>query len=173
MTDKMFGQNFLSPVEFQFTIKRMPTVQYYVQSINIPGISSGFTEQQTPFRNTYRHGDKLTYDDLTITIAVDENLTGYMETYSWLKALTKPEEFEQYTGLLGADGDGLYSDATLTVVNSSKKPNIEITFADIFPTFIGAITMNTASSDVPIITCDLTFKYNHFKIKSPGNEIAS
>ncbi len=51
--------------------------------------------------------------------------------------------------------------------------NIEITFSDLFPVSIGAITMNTASSDVPIITCDLTFKYNHFKIKSPGNEIAS
>jgi hypothetical protein len=173
MTEKMYGQNFLSPVEFQFTIKRMPTVQYYVQSINIPAISSGFTEQVTPFRNTYRHGDKLTYDDLSITIAVDENLTSYMETYSWLKALTKPEEFDQYAGLIGADGDGLYSDATLTVLNSSKKSNIEISFSDMFPTFIGAITMNTASSDVPIITCDLTFKYNSFKIKSPGNEIAS
>ena len=68
----MLGQNFLSPVEFQFSIKRMPTVQYYVQSINIPSISSGFTEQVTPFRNTYRHGDKLTYDDLFLTIVVDE-----------------------------------------------------------------------------------------------------
>jgi len=173
MTEKMFGQNFLSPVEFQFVIERMPTVQYYVQAISIPGISSGFTEQITPFRNTYRHGDKLTYDDLTITIAVDENLTSYMETYSWLKALTKPEEFEQYAGLLGADGDGLYSDATLTVLNSSKAPNIEITFSDLFPTFIGAINMNTASTDVPVITCDLTFKYNQFKIKSPGNTVAS
>jgi len=144
-----------------------------VQSINIPSISSGFTEQVTPFRNTYRHGDKLTYDDLFLTIVVDENLTSYMETYSWLKALTKPEEFEQYTGLLGADGDGLYSDATLTVLNSSKKSNIEITFSDMFPISIGAITMNTASGDVPVITCDLTFKYNSFKIKSPGNSIAS
>jgi len=169
----MLGQNFLSPVEFQFSIKRMPTVQYYVQSINIPSISSGFTEQVTPFRNTYRHGDKLTYDDLFLTIVVDENLTSYMETYSWLKALTKPEEFEQYTGLLGADGDGLYSDATLTVLNSSKKSNIEISFSDMFPISIGAITMNTASGDVPVITCDLTFKYNSFKIKSPGNSIAS
>ena len=173
MTDKMFGQNFLSPVEFQFSIKRMPTVQYYVQSINIPSISSGFTEQATPFRNTYRHGDKLTYDDLFLTIVVDENLTSYMETYSWLKALTKPEEFDQYKGLLGADGDGLYSDATLTVLNSSKKPNIEISFSDMFPISIGAITMNTSSGDVPVITCDLTFKYNSFKIKSPGNSIAS
>ena len=169
----MLGQNFLSPVEFQFSIKRMPTVQYYVQSINIPSISSGFTEQVTPFRNTYRHGDKLTYDDLFLTIVVDENLTSYMETYSWLKALTKPEEFEQYKGLLGADGDGLYSDSTLTVLNSSKKPNIEISFSDMFPISIGAITMNTSSGDVPVITCDLTFKYNSFKIKSPGNSIAS
>src|SRR6056300_948157 len=154
----MLGQNFLSPVEFQFTIERMPTVQYYIQSINIPAISSGYTEQQTPFKNTYRHGDKLTYDDLYMTVAVDENMSSYLETWGWLKALTKPEEFEQYANLL--DGDGLYSDATLHVLNSSKNPNIKIQFADLFPITVGAINLTTTSSDVPVPTVDLTFKYN-------------
>lgn len=161
----MQGQNFLSPVEFQFTILRMPTVQYYVQSVNIPAISSGYTEQQTPFKITYRHGDKLTYDDLFLTIAVDENMKGYLETWAWLKALTKPEEFAQYTNLL--DGDGLYSDATLTILNSNKNSNIVIKFADMFPVSVGAITMSTNQQDVPVVTCDLTFKYNKYDIISP------
>lgn len=167
----MQGPNFLSPVEFAFNIQRMPTVQYYIQSINIPGISSGFTEQVTPFRNTFRHGDKLTYDDLYITIAVDENLRGYLETWAWLKALTKPEEFEQYSGLIA--GDGLYSDATLTIVNSSKNPNIKIKFLDMFPISVGAITMTTTTSDVPVVTCDLTFKYNRYEIITEDTTVTS
>lgn len=168
----MQGQNFLSPVEFQFTITRMPTVQYYVQSINIPAISSGYTEQITPFKNTYRHGDKLTYDDLYLTIAVDEDMKGYLETWAWLKALTKPEEFEQYADILGSN-DGLYSDATLTILTNSKNPNIQIKFADLFPISVGAITMSTTSSDVPIVTCDLTFKYNKYDIISPIGTITA
>lgn len=167
----MQGQNFLSPVEFTFTINRMPTVQYYVQSVNIPGISSGFTEQPTPFKVTYRHGDKLTYDDLYLTVAVDENMTSYLETWGWLKALTKPEEFQQYTNLL--DGDGLYSDATLYILNSSKNPNIRINFADLFPVSVGAITLATASSDVPVPTVDLTFKYNKYTIDVLNTTITS
>lgn len=162
----MQGQNFLSPVEFVFTISRLPTVQYYVQSVNIPAISSGYTEQVTPFKNTYRHGDKLTYDDLYLTIAIDEDMKGYLETWAWLKALTKPEDFAQYQEIFGST-QGLYSDATLTVLNSSKNANIRIKFADLFPVSVGAITMSTTSTDVPIVTCDLTFKYNKYDIESP------
>jgi hypothetical protein len=165
----MQGQNFLSPVEFKFTINRMPTVQYYIQSINIPAISSGYTEQITPFKNTYRHGDKLTYDDLYMTVAVDENMESYLETWGWLLGLTKPEEFDQYANLL--DGDGLYSDATLHILNSSKNNNIEVKFADLFPISVGAITLNTALSDVPVPTVDLTFKYNKYSISVTGTTI--
>jgi hypothetical protein len=159
----MQGQNFLSPVEFNFIIERMPTVQYYVQSVNIPAISSGYTEQVTPFKNTYRHGDKLTYDDLYLTVAVDENMSGYLETWTWLLGLTKPETFDQFKLL--QDGDGLYSDATLHILNSNKNSNIKIKFADLFPISVGAITLNTALSDVPITTVDLTFKYNKYSIE--------
>jgi hypothetical protein len=167
----MQGQNFLSPVEFQFVIDRMPTVQYYIQAINIPAISSGYTEQITPFKNTYRHGDKLTYDDLYLTVAVDENMTSYLETWGWLKALTKPEEFDQYSNLL--DGDGLYSDATLHIVNSSKNPNIKIKFEDLFPISVGAISLATTTSDVPVPTVDLTFKYNKYSIEVSDTKITA
>ena len=168
----MQGQSFLSPVEFQFIIDRMPTVQYYIQSVNIPAISSGYTEQITPFKNTYRHGDKLTYDDLYMTVAVDENLSSYLETWSWLKALTKPEEFQQYANILGST-DGLYSDATLIILNNFKNPNIRIKFADLFPTTVGAITLATTSSDVPVPTVDLTFKYNKYSIEVQDTSVTA
>lgn len=168
----MQGQSFLSPVEFQFVIDRMPTVQYYIQSVNIPAISSGYTEQITPFKNTYRHGDKLTYDDLYMTVAVDENLSSYLETWSWLKALTKPEEFQQYANILGST-DGLYSDATLIILNNFKNPNISIKFADLFPTTVGAITLSTTSSDVPVPTVDLTFKYNKYSVEVQDTSVTA
>jgi hypothetical protein len=155
-------QNFLNPVEFKFNIKRLPSTKFYVQGATIPDISSGVTEQFTPFKTIYRPGDKLTFGDLVLTVAVDENLESYVETWNWLNGLTKPEKFDQYANLLS--GDGLYSDATLTLVTNAKNPNIEVTFYDMFPISVGQITLNTTSTTVEAPTVDLTFKFSSYKI---------
>jgi hypothetical protein len=156
-------QNYLNPVEFKFSIKRLPATKFFVQSAVIPGISSGVTEQYTPFKTLYHHGDKVTFDDLILTVGVDENLGSYLESFNWLIGLTKPESFDQYVSL--KDGDGLYSDATLTLMTNSKNPNIEITFKDLFPTSVGQIALNTTSTTVEVPTTDIVFKYSSYDIK--------
>jgi hypothetical protein len=52
----------------------MPNVEYYVQKATIPSISSGFTNQSSPFKDIYRPGDKLTFSDFTIDVLVDEKM---------------------------------------------------------------------------------------------------
>lgn len=156
-------QNYLNPVEFRFTIKRLPATQFFVQSASVPGINSGTTEQPTPFKNLYRPGDKLTYDDFVVTVIVDEHLESFIETFNWIEGLTKPESFDQYANLI--EGDGLYSDATLTLVTNAKNPNVEITFRDMFPTGLGQITLNTNANSVDVPTVDITFRYNSYDIK--------
>ena len=156
-------QNYLNPTEFRFTIKRLPSTKFFVQTVTVPGISSGVTEQMTPFKTIYRPGDKVTFDDLTLTVVVDENLDSYLETWNWLIALTKPEGYNQYEALVA--GDGVYSDATLTLLSNSKNPNIEITFKDMFPTAVGTIPLNISSTTVDAPTVDLTFKYSSYTIK--------
>lgn len=156
-------QNYLNPVEFRFTIQRLPATKFFVQGATVPSISSGYTEQMTPFKTIYRPGDKVTFDDLTLTVIVDENLDSYIETWNWLTSLTKPENFEQYTNLI--EGDGIYSDATLTLMSSGKNPNIEITFKDMFPTSVGSIPLNISTTTVDAPTVDLTFKYSSYTVK--------
>ena len=159
----MQGQNFLNPIEFQFEVKRLPNVEFYVQSVNIPDISSGVTTQQTPFKNIYRPGDKVEFGDLQITCAIDENMETYKEVWNWLIALTYPNGFEQYQALTEPSGDGLYSDATLIIANSSKNANIEINFRDIFPINIGSIELDTTLSDVTPPRVEFTFKYAYYE----------
>lgn len=158
-------QNFLNPVEFRFQLKRMPNTQFFVQNVTIPDISSGVTEQMTPFKTVYRPGDKVQFGDLTMQIAIDENLGAYLDAWNWLISLTKPEGFEQYADLIGDGGDGVYSDATLTLLTNGKNPNIEFTFIDMFPTSVGGLPLDITNSVPTVPTTDITFRYSSYTIK--------
>jgi hypothetical protein len=160
----MSNLNFLSPIEFRFSVKRLPNVSYNIQSLNIPGITSGITNQPAPFRNIPRHGDKVEYGDLSLEVIIDEEMRAYTETWYWLLGLTSPDGFDQYKSLNNSQ-DGLYSDATLTIMNSNKNPNIEIQFENIFPISIGDISLDTKATDVNPPTTTITFKYMKYVVK--------
>lgn len=161
----MTQQNFLSLSGFKFNIKRLPNVSFFVQGVNIPGVTMNADETPTPFTTIYRVGDRLTWDDLTLTIRSDEDLESFDEIYNWMVAATKAGGFAGYQTLVDSD-DGLYSDATLTILNSKKNSNKIFTFIDIFPITLGGINMDVTSSDMSYATFDVTFKYNTYTITS-------
>lgn len=159
----MIKPNYLSPIEYRFTIKRLPHVSFFVQAVSLPGLSSGENQLPTPFRNIPLHGDKLEYDPLSIDVALDENMQSFIEIRNWLTGLTKPRSFSEYTSLI--EGDGLYSDATLLVMNSSKNPNIEVTFRDLFPISLGTVQFDTRATNVDVIVSSMTFRFTNYDIK--------
>jgi hypothetical protein len=161
----MTQQNFLSPTGFRFNVKRLPNISFFVQSINIPGVSMNPDETPTPFTTMFRLGDRLTYDDLTLTIRSDENLDAFIEIYDWMQSGTKAGGFTAYETIKDSD-DGLYSDGTLMVLNSKKNSNKMFTFRDMFPTLLTSIAMDTTATDISYATFDVTFKYNTYTIES-------
>ena len=82
--------NLLSPVGFRFQIKKLPTVTYFCQSVNIPGISLGEALRATPFVDFSVPGDKVSYDDLSISFLIDEDLSNFLEVFGWMKKLGSP-----------------------------------------------------------------------------------
>lgn len=159
----MIKPNYLSPIETRFTIKRLPNVSFFTQSVNVPGLNLGETVIPTPFKSIIQHGDKLEYDSLNIQVAMDENMNSFIEVRNWIIGLSKPNNFEQYANLQA--GDGVYSDATLIILNSSKNPNIEITFKNLFPTSLGEIAFDTRDTDIPVPVCSMSFKFSEYDLK--------
>ena len=155
--------NFLSPNEFVFTINRLPNLEFYIQSIDVPGISSGFVDRETPLKSIPVSGDKVIYDELVVTAIVDSKLNVYNEISEWIRGLTFPESQSQYARLLASD-EGLYSDATLTILSSKRNPKIDLKFERLFPISIGSIPLNTTSSDVTPPTTSITFRYTTFSV---------
>ena len=165
MARQSLQQNFLSSVGFRFSIKRLPNTSFYVQSANIPGLEGGVSETPNPFKTIYRAGDKVTFNDLIVTVRMDSKLKTYEEIANWMFGLYYPDSFEQFKELEESP-DGPYSDATLTVLTPKGNPMLDFTFKDIFPISLGSLQMDTTVSDVDFLTCDITFKINGFKLTS-------
>lgn len=154
--------NFLSPLGFRFTVRKLPHVVWFVQEVVIPSLSLGEAVQPNPFGYAYQPGDKITYDPLRISFKVDEDMITWTELHEWMVGIGAPESYEQYATNLRRGGDAIISDATLIILNSVKNPKFEITFKDLFPTSLGELRFNSTDSDVNYLTVDATFRYLNF-----------
>lgn len=157
-------QNFLSPTGFRFTIKRLPKVEFYVQGATLPGISMNPTASPTPFKTLRFAGDKLDHETFNLTVRLDEYMESYNEIFNWMVGLTKPDSFDQYKSLAKSD-EGLYSDASLIILDSKGNPGIEVHFKDVFPISLGSISFDTTQSDINYAICEITFEHNGHTVK--------
>lgn len=157
-------QNFLSPIGFRFTIKRLPNVEFFVQGATVPGISMSPTLSATPFKTLRFAGDKLEHETFTITVRLDEYMQSYNEIFNWMIGLTKPDSFDQFKNLKNSD-NGLYSDASLIILDSKGNPGIEVHYKDVFPVSLSSINFDATQTDVNYATCDITFEHNGHTIE--------
>jgi len=161
--------NFVNPLLFKFQIKKTPTTNYFVQSVNIPGISMREVEQPNPFVKIPYGGDHLLFDDLMINYKVDEDLNNYLEIYNWIKSMGFPDNFGQYKSLADlpkTSGEGLVSDISLVILSNARIPTYEVLFRDAFPVSTSSLIFDTTKPDVEFLEASATFRYTSFSIKS-------
>lgn len=161
------NHNFLSPLNFKFQIKKAPHVNFFIQKVNIPGISIGSVSTPNPYVKFQYSGEHIAYEDLSISFKVDEDLNNYLEIHNWLKSLGKPESYEQYANLASKPvytGDGIMSDISVIVLSSTKIANYDVTYRDAFPVSLSSITFTSTDTDVSYLEATATFKYTIYDI---------
>jgi len=155
--------NYLSPLEFQIAIKRIPNVEFFTQKISLPAVNVSPVERSGPMNKVFQTPDKMTYDELSLSFIVDEKMTNYLEIFNWLKGISAPESFDQYRRTNESD-DGLYSDISVMILNSNKNANIEFTFYNCFPTSLSGVELDTTNTDVIYPESSVTFRYDYYEI---------
>ena len=171
MTD--INKSLLNNNNFRLLIDKVPTVEYYVQSVSIP--SMVFLESMMPTRvgiDAYFPGDKVTFSNLSVTFLVDEDLENYKEMYDWMNAIvpvSDPSAYESYvgttkttTGLLSDVENDLnqYSDITIVVNTNKNIPNKFFRFHDAFPISLSGIELQSgAETDAVVATVEFRFTY--------------
>ena len=98
--------DYASPTQFKFSIQKLPKVEYFCTSVNVPGIelSSGGT-QGTMLKDIPLPGNKLTYEPLQMRFIVDENLENFQEIHGWLVGLGYPRDHTEFQNLLASGTD--------------------------------------------------------------------
>lgn len=122
--------------------------------------------QNSPFIDLYAPGDKLTYDYLTVTFLIDEELKAWLEIHDWIRSMAFPRDFNEYKdmGRFVRNASEIsrtpqYSDATLTVLDSKQNAKLRFKFKDCFPTSLSAIVFNTQESPETPLTADVSFRF--------------
>jgi len=157
-------QDYADPTKFKFSIIKLPKVEYFCTAVNLPG-------------------EKLSYDRLTMTFLVDENLENYQEIHGWLRGLGFPGGHNEFKNLLDAGVDrfptsknsvlgdagrskfaaanqgGIFSDATLNILTSKNNPVTEVRFSDVFPISLSGLQYSQQNNDTDYLTASVTFDY--------------
>ena len=168
------NRNFLQPQGFRFQVARAPKV-FFGNSVNIPGITLRTTTQTTPgLKDIDLPGEIIDFEDLTLRFLVDEDLQNYQEIQNWIRGLGFPESLEEIYELqdqkVGTARDGntktmnLYSDGTLTILDSMQNENFKVKFQDLFPYSLSTIQFDATLSDTEYFTAEVSFKYLNYSI---------
>ena len=186
--------DYASQTQFKFSIMKLPKVEYFCTSANIPGIALADTQTQpTPLKDIPLPGDKLNYERLSISFLVDENLENYREIHGWLRGLGFPGDHKEHANLLKSGntrfpgstsnilGDagrskyappktgGLFSDATLSVLSNKNNSVVEVRFSDVFPISLTGLPYNQQATDVDYLTASVTFDYKIYDFAITGS----
>ena len=178
--------DYASPTQFKFGIHQLPKVEFFTVSASIPSIGLGVVTVETPFKDIPVMGDKLTYENLSITFIVDEYLENYLSLHDWITGIGFPKSTKQFTtfrdetsetpaGVFGSKAVNRtsgtikpdrpnYSDATLTILSNKNNPIVEVRFRDMYPVALGGLTYDQGATDVDYLRTDATFSYQLYEI---------
>ncbi len=169
MTETAYGQpqsyNPLSKINYKFMIKRLPAVNYNVQKVNIPSVQLPPATMATPFVDMPMHGDKIQFGELNVDFLLDENFQNHKEIFTWMKELGFPKSHSQHANALNkkiGTGEGLYSDATLTILNSARNKNVEIIFYNLWPTGLSSLDFDLTIEQVDYLNVSASFAYTSY-----------
>ena len=177
-SDQPTNLNYLSPVNFDLQINKLPKTKYFCTGVTLPGINFSESLHSTTLAiNSYLPGDKIEFDPLNIKFVVDEDMKNYQEIFNWIMALGPGDDTEDFRDLVGstknatnvfsnASFENMYSDATIIVNTSSNNANLEFMFQDCFPTSLGSIEFASDQQGVEYAVCDLTMRFTLFKVKT-------
>jgi hypothetical protein len=174
ITGQIENRNFLAPTGFHFQVQRAPKVSYFGNAVNIPSITLGVAAQPNYLRGIPLPGDMMDFDDLTLRFLVDENLENYMEIQHWMRGLGFPESLDEIYNFQREDADlvqpyksqlNLYSDGTLTVLDSMNNAKFKIVFENMFPYALSTLDFDATQTDLEYFTAEVSFKYTIYNIR--------
>ena len=184
------GLDYADPTKFKFQTTKLPRVEFNCIQANIPGISLTEIQQPTRLLNIKIPGNDLSFENLSITFIVDEDLTNYRSVHDWMAGLSQMDSDEKYRALItegkdrmplsqqnnstdagrvtSATPDGaIYSDSKLIILSARNIPLVEVSFQDCYPLSLSALDYNQNATDVEYLQATVVFGYKLHSYTTP------
>jgi hypothetical protein len=107
-------------------------------------------------------GDKLTFNELSANILLDENMDAYNEMYAWIRRLLD-EDIKNPLDRT-ASSPPSYSDITLHILSSANTTVKKIRYLDCVPTSLGDISFESTGDGTTFITFVASFRFSYFEL---------
>jgi len=164
------NQNYLSPVGFRLILKRLPNVEFFCKRVSLPSMTLGEVAIPTPLgASNYEPGSKLSYDPISVTFHVDEDMRNYEEINEWMVGLSAPIDHQQYVSYVQQSAksrprENVFSDAALQILTSHKNVSKTYKFSDCFPTNLTPLDFDVGDTEIQYLEATLTLRYVSYKI---------
>ena len=169
-TDQPTNLNYLTPVNFDLLIQKLPKTRYFCTGVNIPSInfSEALMDKKLAIKSALP-GDKITFDPLTVKFVVDEDMKNYQEIFNWIVNIGAPSDHSQFNQRERADGldmkgdRNLYSEIQISILSNKNNPVVRTTLHDAFPLSLSGLTYTTQETDAVYLTADVSFAYSYYE----------
>lgn len=153
-----------TPLGFRFLLRRSPNITFFVNKINVPGVSLPAALQPTQKLIIPLPGDHIAFEPLILTFRVDEGMGNYFELSEWVKAVSSfnPEEFAKLAANPQWSGYGLTSEILVTVLNAQKNVVRVITYHEAWPTQLSTLQFDVSLKTVGYVPATAVFYYHHY-----------
>jgi hypothetical protein len=125
----------------------------YVQSVDMPDVSVGYSTNSTMFVDLKHVDGKIEFSNLTMNVMNDENWFIYRMIYYWILAAHNPEETMKFTEV--EYFKKFYVNGTLILLDNHYDKVLELEFTDMHPVSIGQV--NLKDSDAEKIVLPVTW----------------
>ena len=160
------NQNFLSPISFDFSISHLPHVNFFVQRCNVPGLSLGETiVNYRSLPDIKKPGDKVIYNELSVTFAVDELMYNWLEIHDWMLALggVRRDESDQFPKHFQEGLDEVT--AVLLIHTSHRNASLRLFFEHVFPINLAEIEFDATPQDIDYFVSTVGFAFTNYRVE--------
>jgi hypothetical protein len=153
--------NYLSGNRSVLTINELPDTSFTIVGFPLPGLQLPAPEHPSPYFQRPEFGETLLFESLDVDFIVMEDLSNWLEIYSWMNHLGAPrDKSKEHKGR-----PFTYSDATVTVYSSHNNPLIRVHFKDCVPVALGNIAFTEDIQETTTVQSFMTMQYWRYDVE--------
>ena len=146
--------NYLTGVQFKFELVDYPEVGFFIQTCNLPGLSTQAAQMPFPRQpGIQKNLGVIEFEMLSINFLVDEYLKNYTSIWDWMM-----------------DKDAANTSAILTLLSSHMNPFMEIRFNGCFPIGLSELLFDSTTAEPDYKVANLTMTYKNYTITNLIND---